>query len=1100
MKKGKEMEDKGSEISEEKKDSDATMKAIPEKELLKEEMLKKSTFPPFPQALQGKKGVRNAAEILKGLTVNKKAFLTEQVSAILQCKSPLKYKDPGSPTISVMIGGKVVEKALLDLGASVNLLPYSVYKQLGLGELKPTAITLSLADRSVKIPRGVIEDVLVQVDNFYYPVDFVVLDTDPTVKEANLVPIILGRPFLATSNAIINCRNGLMQLTFGNMTLDLNIFYMSKKQITPEEEEGPEELCIIDTLVEEHCNQHMQDKLNESFVDIEEGFSESPIGLATLQSWRKIEGILPLFNEEEEAAVEKEIPKLNLKPLPVELKYTYLEENNQCPVVISSSQTKSQVKDASFKWDPGKLNQEGQKVLMYDTRLHIFPGKLKSRWIGPFVIHRVYSNGVVDLLNSNGKDSFRVNGYRLKPTVEASASVFRNCESGFGTRVPLRRTVHQFGSCETHCEVEKHDFAPKVPFRRAFRNCESGFGTRVPLRSTVTSISQLRNSLRSCCENGKLLRNWRFVAKLKLTPGLPFFLFIPVKSAAKRVSKIRAPFSQPLHLLRQATPSVLRSSSPFSSAGQRSIAQNGTNARGKVFIPSNRKRSLRKEPSPGLFQNLLQSLRRRDQTSSSEAGATKAAGKAIFNKVRWSAIEEETRVESSEPIDLTEQSPEKSPNPSPVTNLQCRHRFPRQFPHQKQLQFHRRYHLRHPKKKLRSLKRQFQSPKLQLKHLWKNIQSEARACPIIPAAEEISYGASASSKGFFLSPGSHGLLPDHDNQRRKVHKKKLQRADCIPLLFPRLLCQVLEHLGYPSEPQQERKRICPWAASASSKESLPKTSPEGITLATPAIPRAPPAAPAPSQPSTSAEPRMAIPISEYRELCRALETLTASQSNLAQELAAIKACQEQMLASQAQQAAILRQLQVHFDLPQAVEPSTETPPEPHSQPSDMEVPLPPFYYSHSNHIEDNAQFGWGPGALSLNWLGVTDLNARYKVKNEESYEESWAKLRIQLPRVNPDCKEKKQRESVMKPILDDSPLLYSKVFLLLTMHEPCREKGAGNFKVEANFAAYEDSLVLRNNFAALLGVCEISQTPLFSCEMAPEASRSLLPTLGDIFH
>ncbi|RVW64976.1 Transposon Ty3-G Gag-Pol polyprotein [Vitis vinifera] len=295
------------------------MKAIPEKELLKEEMLKKSTSPPFPQALHGKKGIRNAAEILevlrqvkvniplldmikqvptyakflkdlctikRGLTVNKKAFLTEQVSAILQCKSPLKYKDPGSPTISVMIGGKVVEKALLDLGAN----------------------------RSVKIPRGVIEDVLVQVDNFYYPVDFIVLDTDPTVKEANLVPIILGRPFLATSNAIINLRNGLMQLTFGNMTLDLNIFYMSKKQITPEEEEGPEELC----------------------------FSESPIGLATLQSWRKIEGILPLFNEEEEAAVEKEIPKLNLKPLPVELKYTYLEANNQCPVVISSSLTSHQ--------------------------------------------------------------------------------------------------------------------------------------------------------------------------------------------------------------------------------------------------------------------------------------------------------------------------------------------------------------------------------------------------------------------------------------------------------------------------------------------------------------------------------------------------------------------------------------------------------------------------------------------------------------------------------------------------------------------------------------------------------------------------------------
>ena len=100
------------------------------------------------------------------------------------------------------------------------------YKQLRLGELKPTSITLSLADRSVKIPRGMIEDVLIQVDKFYYPMDFLVLDTDPVAKGTNYIPIILGRPFLATSNAIINCRNGVMQLTFGNMTLELNIFYM----------------------------------------------------------------------------------------------------------------------------------------------------------------------------------------------------------------------------------------------------------------------------------------------------------------------------------------------------------------------------------------------------------------------------------------------------------------------------------------------------------------------------------------------------------------------------------------------------------------------------------------------------------------------------------------------------------------------------------------------------------------------------------------------------------------------------------------------------------------------------------------------------------
>ncbi|KAL6310911.1 hypothetical protein AAG906_028051 [Vitis piasezkii] len=181
----------------------------------------------------------------RGLNVNKKAFLTKQVSAIIQCTSLVKYKDLGCPTISVMIGGTCVEKALLDLGASVNLLPYSVYQQLGLGELKPTSITLSLADRSVKIPRGMVEDVLVQVDKFYYLVDFVVLDTDPIAKGTNYVPIILGRPFLATSNAIINCRNGVMQLTFGNMTIELNIFYLCKKQFHLEEEEGPEKkFCL----------------------------------------------------------------------------------------------------------------------------------------------------------------------------------------------------------------------------------------------------------------------------------------------------------------------------------------------------------------------------------------------------------------------------------------------------------------------------------------------------------------------------------------------------------------------------------------------------------------------------------------------------------------------------------------------------------------------------------------------------------------------------------------------------------------------------------------------------------------------------------------
>ena len=210
------------------------------------------------------KFLKDLCTIKKGLGIEKKAFLTEQVSAIIQSKNPVKYKDPGSPTISINIGGTCIDKALLDLGASVNLLPYSVYKQLGLGELKPTNITLSLADRSVKIPKGIVEDVLVKVDKFYYPVDFVVLDTEPIANGPNHVPIILGRPFLATANAIINCRNGVMQLTFGNMTLELNIFHLNHKHKSLEGEmEGNNEVCSVDQSSGKPNDHKLQELANQ---------------------------------------------------------------------------------------------------------------------------------------------------------------------------------------------------------------------------------------------------------------------------------------------------------------------------------------------------------------------------------------------------------------------------------------------------------------------------------------------------------------------------------------------------------------------------------------------------------------------------------------------------------------------------------------------------------------------------------------------------------------------------------------------------------------------------------------------------------------------
>ena len=284
------------------------------------------------------KFLKDLCTIKRGLNVNQKAFLTEKVSDIIECKTPVKYKDPGCPTISVNIGGISVEKSLLDLGASMNLLPYSMYKQLGLGELKPTSITQSLADGSIKIPKGTIEDVLIQVDRFYYLVDFVVLDTEPVAVGANHVPIILGRPFLATSNAIINCRNGVMQLTFGNMTLELNIFHLSKRHMHSEENDC-EEVCIIDAILEEQANeQQVQDVLTPELSECL-GQQQEPQCTSLVQGyWRRKIEILPLLTGDEP----KEPQQLELKPLPVELKYAFLEENGQCPVVISSLLTTSQ--------------------------------------------------------------------------------------------------------------------------------------------------------------------------------------------------------------------------------------------------------------------------------------------------------------------------------------------------------------------------------------------------------------------------------------------------------------------------------------------------------------------------------------------------------------------------------------------------------------------------------------------------------------------------------------------------------------------------------------------------------------------------------------
>ena len=109
----------------------------------------------------------------------------------------------------------------------MNVLSSSVYDRFSLEKLKPTPITLQFIDISVIVPRRLIEDVLVKVDEFYFPVDFIVLDMESTCNPTQ-IRIILSHPFLATANTCINCRTSVMDISFGNKKIKLNIFNTSQ--------------------------------------------------------------------------------------------------------------------------------------------------------------------------------------------------------------------------------------------------------------------------------------------------------------------------------------------------------------------------------------------------------------------------------------------------------------------------------------------------------------------------------------------------------------------------------------------------------------------------------------------------------------------------------------------------------------------------------------------------------------------------------------------------------------------------------------------------------------------------------------------------------
>ena len=168
----------------------------------------------------------NYAKFLKDILSKKKKIAEEGVvsvtatcNAVIQKILPAKMKDPGNFTIPCTIGKYELKKALCDSGASINLMPLSVVQRLSLRELTPIAITLQMANGSMAQPEGVLEDVLVKVIKFIFPVDFVVMK----MEEDTQVPLLLGRPFLAIGAALIDVQKGELTLRVGNEVVHFNL-------------------------------------------------------------------------------------------------------------------------------------------------------------------------------------------------------------------------------------------------------------------------------------------------------------------------------------------------------------------------------------------------------------------------------------------------------------------------------------------------------------------------------------------------------------------------------------------------------------------------------------------------------------------------------------------------------------------------------------------------------------------------------------------------------------------------------------------------------------------------------------------------------------
>ena len=287
----------------------------------------------------------NYVKFLKEILSKKKKIaeqgivsLTVTCSAVIQRSILEKMKDPGIFTIPCSIGKYEFKKALCDLGASINLMPLSVVQRLSLGKLAPTTIILQMANRSMAQPEGVLEDVLVKVGKFIFPVDFVVMK----MEEDNQVPLLLGRPFLATRAALIDVEKGELTLSAGNEVVHFNLNKsLTQPDVDAKNWNDVNNSSSISFDLLSYCN--LQHSITENEMNFQ--YLKSVDYELLHSSSQNMEIVLSLNenNQDKSSNQEKKVTKpetsaegLILKEFPSHMKYAFLEIEKGKPVIISA--------------------------------------------------------------------------------------------------------------------------------------------------------------------------------------------------------------------------------------------------------------------------------------------------------------------------------------------------------------------------------------------------------------------------------------------------------------------------------------------------------------------------------------------------------------------------------------------------------------------------------------------------------------------------------------------------------------------------------------------------------------------------------------------